>query len=262
MLLSDLILARLDNDRDELRTYCGISKFEWISRLVLLFFGSAAFFYLLNDPGFMIWWGAYFIVTAANFAAARRFAIKQSGSRYLTYLATDIADSVLSVIIYTYLWTYGDPVLQSTALIYAAGSLLYVFAGRLRVPTLAWIDLGYFQALLTVSWLWLIITGETDAIGIALIVALIVLQTYHLFTIREVLHSNKEIDQTRRRALQAQRLEAVGRLTGGIAHDFNNILTVILGNLELYDEIEDPNERRELIGECRAAAVRASTLTS
>lgn len=61
---------------------------------------------------------------------------------------------------------------------------------------------------------------------------------------------------------EARKMEAVGRLTGGVAHDFNNILTVILGNLDLYDELQTDAERDGVVTEARLAASRAATLTA
>ena len=44
---------------------------------------------------------------------------------------------------------------------------------------------------------------------------------------------------------QAQKMEAVGRLTGGIAHDFNNLLTPVIGGLELIStSVTDPRLKR------------------
>ncbi|CCD94181.1 putative sensor histidine kinase with a CHASE3 and a response regulator receiver domain; peptide signal [Bradyrhizobium sp. ORS 375] len=55
-----------------------------------------------------------------------------------------------------------------------------------------------------------------------------------------VYHDITVAHETERLLQQAQKLDAIGKLTGGVAHDFNNMLTIITGTIEtLADEVRD-----------------------
>lgn len=63
---------------------------------------------------------------------------------------------------------------------------------------------------------------------------------------------------------EAQKLRALGQLTAGIAHDFKNLLTVILGNLELaaeYDQPDQVEQRQEYLSAATHAGHRSEALT-
>ena len=76
------------------------------------------------------------------------------------------------------------------------------------------------------------------------------------------LAAEEETRRLQRQLVQAQKMEAVGRLAGGIAHDFNNMLAVIMGSAELALMDTDPGHpNEEELREITNAAERARDLT-
>jgi len=82
--------------------------------------------------------------------------------------------------------------------------------------------------------------------------------TYFIATKQDVTE-HKKLEQ---QLIQAQKMEAVGRLAGGVAHDFNNLLTIINGYAQLLIEPISPQDpRRGHLKEILTAGERAASLT-
>ena len=81
----------------------------------------------------------------------------------------------------------------------------------------------------------------------------------------QVLHIARDISERKKleeQLIQAQKMDAVGRLSGGMAHDFNNLLTAIIGYSELaIMGLAEDAPLREHFDVIYAAGSKAAVLT-
>jgi signal transduction histidine kinase len=102
-------------------------------------------------------------------------------------------------------------------------------------------------------------TVELDAVGDAMVQASERLREATAQLERRVAEAVKRFEQSQQALVQAQKLEALGRLTGGIAHDFNNVLQTLTAGLQAL-KLRTPGAEQELLARCERAVVRGSGL--
>jgi signal transduction histidine kinase len=126
----------------------------------------------------------------------------------------------------------------------------------------AWIDLpavlsGWYRQLLLLAAL----TFPT-ALGLAWITRVAMQRTQRVLQFsRELMEQTSTRRRLEESLLQAQKLEAMGRLSGGVAHDFNNLLMTISSNLYLLKRLKPDVADSSQLAAIDRAVVAGSTLT-
>ena len=104
--------------------------------------------------------------------------------------------------------------------------------------------------------------GESSRVRHLMVSATPVALADHRSSVLLIVTDVTEQVELQRQLLQAQKMEAIGRLAGGIAHDFNNLLTPILGYADLVmNSFREDDQRRLDLDEVRRAAASAGALT-
>src|SRR5437868_2443602 len=78
---------------------------------------------------------------------------------------------------------------------------------------------------------------------------------------KEVERTAAEQRSLESKLLQAQKMDAIGKLTGGIAHDFNNLLAAVLGGLGLLEKrVQLDDEETKILAMTKRAAEQGTEL--
>ena len=210
----------------------------------------------------LYWLAIYALSEAANigFLATRR--------RPGTHLDTQIATGLIFLAtlwfatLPVYLWSLDVTLLRFAALSLVVGMVLYSITRYSGLRRIAIWDGVLISGLTLYFGYDLARLAETTTTMLLSMLFSVLMVLYYLVSLRESVGTRSALKQAEKRNIQAQKMQAVGQLTGGIAHDFNNLLTVMIGNLDLYSEVETRGEKDHLAEEARQAALRAATLTS
>ncbi len=237
------------------------SLVELIGRFVLMAAGTLTVAWWTTDPNLLIWITCYSVTQAIYIRFLHSARQDLASWQYPLALALNIVSSGTFAVLPIYLWLMGNVTLQASAICVIWTHAIYNSA-RYPVPR----GIAIWDAL-SISALVLYIAydlshGRPDGIEkwIPFFVASIVTAYFNVSIFENYRRANR-LEQAETNLIERERLDAVGRITGGVAHDFNNILTVILGQIDLFRQADSPHEKSAAIAAVEDAASRAARLT-
>ncbi|GAA6186954.1 ATP-binding protein [Litorivita sp. NS0012-18] len=235
-------------------------------------FETAHRYFIILLAGLVIGWatGSYFPMAwaigyiAVNLSYQAILLRARTRSAEISPLQNAIGFS-LSVLVFAsmivFLWLEDGLVLKFTALSGLIGLGLHSLSRPQKVFWVTLADSVVILALYIFMGVTVFLAHPENKTLAILLMCLFCTSSYFVVSQWRAYKRAEAIKSAEQRLMRNREMEAMGRLTGGFAHDFNNILAAMRGNLDLYDEVTDPEEKRRILHEAQSATARAARLT-
>lgn len=239
-----------------------INNAELKLRLILLAGPILAAYWAYDFVAPVFWFGIYclfLIVMHSLTQAARR---RYNRTLFIAAAWFNFLTAIVFISLPVILWLTDENIFRVAALALSFGALMHSIAHRSALPAFAVGD-AFANCIFLFVVLWSTIVEVSDLIERMIIFSMALsIMVYYLIALISAFRVRHSLRAATEQTAEVQKMRLVGQLTGGVAHDFNNILTVVMGNLELYGAIKNPVERAKLVDEAYVAAEKASVLTS
>ncbi|MFZ7089731.1 sensor histidine kinase [Primorskyibacter sp. 2E233] len=205
-----------------------------------------------------LWPASFLFLHAVFYLYLRKYRSINSAS------AAHFAGVLFVLILIAFLWMpaylagTNDPGLSFTGTILVATVVIFLIR---RADTYVWMITAEI-AIVVAALMWILICKLQEIADpvsrTAVVVATVAISGYIAQAMRSSRRTRLDGEAAAEKAVQEQKMSAIGQLAGGVAHDFNNVLTAISGNLELHGHLTDPRERTHVLEEAQIAAKRAA----
>lgn len=234
---------------------------EFIAQMCVLTVASMSAWLVMGMWPIPVWLAIHYFLVLSEKYVLHRTAENPSRRIFLTVLFINILISVLFYILAVSVWFMDGLIYQYAAMALLVGAMMHTLLIRSRVWQVVVCHMLMNAIAFVMMSVWFFTADFSGPEQFSSAVVAGCMLTYFIVLTWEATRLHKDHRITSKALERSHKMEAIGTFSGGIAHDFNNVLNVVIGNLELARDPDNPYDQKQLLDEARTAALHGAKLT-